>query len=446
MHARKKAVSIREVVQSSFQEFFSRSSSAGITILVFTAIAMFWINSPFHESYTGLVHDAVKVQFGAKTISFTFEQFVNDGLMVLFFLVVGLEIKRELLVGELSSLRKALLPLIGAVLGMLFPALIYVAFNAGTDAVHGWGVPVATDIAFALGILALLGKRIPIGLKVFLAALAIVDDLLAVLVIAIFYTGTLNLLWLLITLLITAVLYLGNRLGVQTAKYYAFFGVLLWIAVLGSGVHATIAGVLLAMTIPARARLDASAFLRRAKDLLERIVLKAHEEDEAEPVAQADAIHALERSCEHSQSPLHRIEHGLSRIVSFGIMPVFALANAGVALDMSVISKLTSPISLGVILGLFIGKQLGVSLAVWLSVKFNIAELPQNVNFTQIYGVALLCGVGFTMALFVSSLAFASPTYHSISKLAILAGSVLSAIAGTVVLRIASSRKATAAL
>lgn len=438
MHARRKVVSIREAVQSSFQEFFSRSSSAGITILGFTAIAMFWINSPFLDSYQALVHDAVTISTGVHSISFSFEQFVNDGLMVLFFLVVGLEIKREMLVGELSSWRKALLPLAGAVFGMVVPALIYVSFNSDTDAIRGWGVPVATDIAFALGILALLGKRIPIGLKVFLAALAIVDDLLAVLIIAIFYTGNLSAVWLLVSLLITAVLYAGNRLGVQTVKFYGFLGLLLWIAVIFSGVHATIAGVLLAMTIPARARLDAGSFLKRAKHLLEQIAQRAHEDDDVEPVAQADAIHALEHSCEQSQSPLHRIEHGLSRIVTFGIMPIFALANSGVILDMSVIAQLTSPISLGVIFGLFVGKQLGVSLGVWLSTKLKFAELPKNVSPFQIYGVALLCGVGFTMALFVSSLAFESAAYHSVSKLAILVGSAFSAITGIIVLRMVS--------
>ncbi len=424
---------ITTVIQSSFQEFFSRSSSAGIVILISTAIAMLWVNSPMGESYFHLLHEHVNVQLFDWSFGFTVEHFVNDGLMVIFFLVVGLEIKREILVGELSSTRKAMLPMIAALFGMIGPGAIFVAFNLGSPTVHGWGIPVATDIAFALGILALLGNRVPLALKVFLAALAIVDDLLAVLVIALFYTSALNYTALAAGALLVVILYGGNRLGIKTVKFYGFFGLLLWIAVLYSGIHATIAGVLLALTIPAEARLDTSVFTSRARALIDRIS-KRVESDEEEG-AQLDQVHALEDMCEAVQSPLARMEHGLSGWVSFVIMPVFALANAGVRLDPSLLTEMGSPVGLGIILGLFIGKQVGVSFAVWLSVRLGIAELPDRVSMRQIYGVGVLCGIGFTMALFVANLAFPASHALDVSKLSVLVGSAISAIIGSLMLR-----------
>ncbi len=425
--------SITEVIQSTFQEFFQKSSSAGITILAFTAIAMIWVNSPLGDVYHEFLHQHINVTLATLELKFTFEHFVNDGLMVVFFLVVGLEIKREILVGELSSPRKAALPMIAAIAGMIGPAAIYLMFNAGTDAARGWGVPVATDIAFALGILALLGDRVPLGLKVFLAALAIVDDLLAVLVIAIFYTSTLNLPMLGAAAALLVVLFAGNRLGIQSIRFYGIVGFFLWVSVLFSGVHATIAGVLLALTIPSRSRIDVAGFTKR----IDRLQTKLAQADRPE-VAEADrldVVHAIEDACEKVQSPLHRIEHGLQPWVSFMIMPIFALVNAGIPLNMEMVSHLTSPIALGVALGLFFGKQFGVFAAVWASVKFKIAELPENVSFKQIYGVAILCGIGFTMALFVANLAFLTPEQLDMSKLSIIIGSTISAVFGSLWLR-----------
>lgn len=419
-------------LQSSFNEFFQRSTSTGITILVFTAIALLWTNSPLHNLYQTLLHQPIEIVFAQLRLHFTFEHFVNDGLMVLFFLVVGLEIKRELLVGELSSWQQALLPLIAAVMGMVGPAAIYLLFNTGTDVARGWGVPVATDIAFALGILALLGNRVPLGLKVFLAALAIVDDLLAVLVIALFYAGGLNMQMLLFAGIITALLILGNRLRINSVWFYAILGVALWITVLFSGIHATIAGVVLAMCIPTEAKIDRVSFFTKSRDLIDRISKRTTtDEDEG---AQMDAIHSLEKMCEHVMSPLHRIEHGLSRFVFFGIMPLFALVNAGVVINLSLISSLASPISLGIILGLFIGKQLGITVAVWATVKLGITRLPSGVTMVQMYGVSLLCGIGFTMALFVAHLAFIDPQHLDIAKLSIIVGSTISAIIGSIAL------------
>jgi len=421
------------VIKGSFNEFFQRSTSTGISILVVTAIALLWSNSPWQLSYSTLLHQPIEIVFATLRLAFTFEHFVNDGLMALFFLLVGLEIKREMLVGELSSRQKALLPMIAAVMGMVGPATIYLLFNADSNSARGWGVPVATDIAFALGILALLGDRVPLGLKVFLAALAIVDDLLAVLVIAIFYTASLNIEMLLTAGIITSILFLGNKLRINTIWFYGLLGLALWVTVLFSGIHATIAGVVFVLCIPADARIDRVSFFTSARELLDKISRQKKSAEDGG--AQYDAIHALEKLSEQVQSPLHRIEHGLGRAVSFGIMPLFALVNAGVIIDPSLITSLMSPVSIGIILGLFIGKQLGITFAVWVSVRLKIAVLPSGVSMVQMYGVSLLCGIGFTMALFVAHLAFLDPRHLNIAKLSIIVGSTISAIVGSLVLR-----------
>ncbi len=433
MTAAKRLHRFTSVLQSTFSEFFQRSSSTGILLLLVTAIALVWTNSPLSASYFDLLHQHVEITFITLHLEFTLHHFINDGLMVLFFLVVGLEIKRELLVGELSSRQRALLPMIAAVMGMVGPAAVFLLFNGGTPEARGWGVPVATDIAFALGVLALLGSRVPLGLKVFLAALAIVDDLLAVLVIALFYTGGLNVGMLVTALILTCVLYAGNRMGIHTVWFYGVLGFFLWVAFLFSGVHATIAGVVLAMCIPAEARIDKVAFFQRSRELIDRIT-KASSTGEDEG-AQMDAVHALERLSEQVQSPLHRIEHGLSQWVSFGIMPLFALVNAGVSFDPSVVNSLAAPVSLGVVLGLFLGKQLGITLAVWASTRIGWTKLPHGVSMTQMYGVSILCGIGFTMALFVGNLAFTTPATLDVVKIAVLLGSALSAVIGWLVLQ-----------
>ncbi|MEY2719629.1 MAG: hypothetical protein RLZZ273_995 [Bacteroidota bacterium] len=433
---------LQSTIQSSFAEFFQRSTSTGIIILAMTTVALIWTNSSAYSSYVALLHQPVEFGFASWHLHFTFEHFVNDGLMVLFFLVVGLEIKRELLVGELSTRQKALLPMIAAVFGMIGPGLTYLAFNAGTPAVRGWGVPVATDIAFALGVLALLGDRVPTGLRVFLAALAIVDDLLAVLVIALFYTASLNIQMLFYAALITALLYAGNRLRINSLWYYGILGFVLWLLVLSSGIHATIAGVVLAMCIPAESRIDRVSFFTRARGILDAIAHRTTTDEEEG--AQLDAVHSLERMCEHVQTPLHRIEHGLGTFVSFVIMPVFALVNAGVRIEPEMVTGLLSPVSLGIALGLFVGKQVGITLSVWLSCKLGISQLPSGVNMLQMYGVSILCGIGFTMALFVAHLAFIDPSHLALSKLSILLGSTISAVAGAVVLRMLLPKRSVA--
>jgi len=420
-------------IQSAFQDFFQASSSAGIVIICFTAIAMVWINSPLGASYLDFLHQNLEITISGLHLHFTFEHFVNDALMVVFFLVVGLEIKREMLIGELSSVKRAMLPMVGAVFGMVFPAAIYAVLNAGTPAVRGWGVPVATDIAFALGFLALLGNRVPLGLKVFLAALAIVDDLLSVLVIAIFYTNDLNLLMLVWAGIVTTVLYAGNRLGIHNIKFYVIGGILLWFFVLQSGVHATIAGVVLALTIPVNRKMERQKFFRNVHDMV--VDTMRTPEDVRRDADESDVIHALEKMSERVQSPLARIEHGLQPYVAFLIMPIFALANSGVAVSESMVEGLTSNLSLGIILGLFVGKQVGITLAAWLSLRLGWAELPANTTLKHVYGVSLLCGIGFTMALFVAHLAFIDHENLQAAKLSILLGSTISAIGGFMYLR-----------
>lgn len=401
--------------------------------MFFSVVAMAWINSPYRESYLSFLHLPVILTFAALDISFTMQHFVNDGLMALFFLMVGLEIKREMIVGELSTLKKAALPLIAAFFGMLIPGLIYVVFNSGTPAVRAWGVPVATDIAFALGVLALLGKRVPLGLKIFLAALAIADDLLAVLVIAFFYSSALNIAMLLLSLGIAVALYTANRSGVHSTLFYALLGVALWLSVLFSGIHATLAGVVLALTIPADARIDVASFAERAKVLINKISQKVHsDEDEGK---MHDNIHALEQMSEGVLSPLHRFERALTGIVSFGVLPLFALVNAGVLIEPAMMPAMTSNVALGIILGLFVGKQFGITASVWLALRLGIATLPDNVSMKQIYGVSILCGIGFTMALFVAQLAFVTAQDLDVAKLSIMVGSTISAVIGLVVLR-----------
>jgi len=353
-----------------------------------------------------------------------------------FFFLVGLEIKRELLVGELSSLRQAALPISAAVGGMVVPAVIYTAINIGGEGLHGWGVPMATDIAFALGILSLLGNRAPLALKIFLAALAIADDLGAVLVIALFYTDEISIGLLGAGMVIWAAMFgLNFILRIRHPLPYWLLGGLLWLAFLKSGVHATVDGVLAAFAIPARIRINSREFVKRAHLYL-REFEEAGEPGESTLTNQRQraALMSLERICEKAETPLQRLEHKHHPWVSYAIMPLFALANAGVSLRGG-LDALAHPVSLGVIAGLVIGKQLGIFGSAWLMVRFGWASLPTGVGWRHIYGAALLGGVGFTMSLFVANLAFDSDELLLITKLGILTASVVAGVAGWLVLR-----------
>ena len=424
-----------------FQDFAHKQSSGGILLIAATVIALVWANSPWGEGYAALWHTKLSVGVGDFSLTKDLTHWINDGLMAVFFLVVGLEIKREVLVGELSSVRGAALPVAAAVGGAVVPALIYLAINAGTEGAAGWGIPMATDIAFALGVLALLGERAPVGLKVFLTALAIVDDIVAVLVIALFYTSEISWGALGVGGLFLVALVVANLIGVGRTLVYAVLGVGLWLAFLLSGVHATIAGVLLAFTVPASSFINPSAFLERGRYVLDRFE-KAGEKGESSVLANEErqaALHALNHAAYELEPPLHELEHALHPWVVFAIMPIFALANAGVPLGGGIAEALTNPVALGIVAGLVVGKQLGVTLFAWLAVKGGVAELPGGIGWRHVYGAGWLAGIGFTMSLFITDLAFSGDSLVEAAKLGILAASLIAGVVGWTILRGASS-------
>ena len=420
-----------------FQRFAATESSGGIVLLICTALALVWANSPWWESYHRLWETPIAVGAGPRILTLSLHHWINDGLMAVFFFLVGLEIKREMLVGELASARQAALPIAGAIGGMLIPAAIYAVFNATGAGSAGWGIPMATDIAFAIGVLALLGPRVPLPLKVFLVALAIVDDIGAVLVIAFFYTSTISGSALATGGVVLAALIACNAAGVRRPAAYTVLGLVLWSAVLASGVHATIAGVLLAMTVPARARINEDEFLRRGRAILDNF------ERACSPATtvlinadQQHAIHELEVAGEEAQAPLLRMEHGLHRIVAFAIMPLFALANAGVHFGAELFDTLSLPVTAGVVLGLVLGKPLGITLFAWLATRLDLASLPTNSHWRALHGVSWLGGIGFTMSLFIAGLAFRSnPKLLDSAKVGILAASILAGALGWIMLR-----------
>ena len=424
------------------QEFLHQEASGGILLIIATVIALAWANSPFAESYHHLWHTYLSIDLGGIGLKYSLHHWINDGLMVIFFFVVGLEIKRELLVGELSSVKKAALPIAAALGGMVFPALIYTIFNLGTEGASGWGIPMATDIAFVVGILALLGKRVPLALKIFILALAIVDDLGAVLVIAIFYTSNISFTSLLIGGGFLVLLIAMNRMGVRNLLIYTLVGVGLWLAFLKSGVHATVAGVLLAFTIPVSARINTKKFKNATENLLKDFDNAGeHGDNVLTNSDRLSIIDQIENNCEKILTPLQRFEHGLHPWVSFFIMPVFALANAGVTIGSGLTSALTHPVSIGIILGLFLGKQIGIFSFSYLAVKLKLASEPEGVSWKKIYAASVLAGIGFTMSLFIANLAFNSPEFLNISKVGILAGSLLSGVVGFIILKSALGKK-----
>jgi NhaA family Na+:H+ antiporter len=377
-----------EIMTDVIRDFFKMESAGGIILVIAAAIAMFVANSPLNEMYQGVLHSYV--------LGMSVSHWINDGLMAVFFLLIGLEVKRELLEGALKSKETAIFPAIAAVGGMLAPALIYVLFNSSNpEALQGWAIPAATDIAFALGIMALLGNRVPVSLKVFLLALAIIDDLGVVVIIALFYSGDLSTLALTVGFIATGVLFMLNNKHVTKLSIYLIVGAILWFAVLKSGVHATLAGVVIGFAIP----------------------LKGNKGE---------------------RSPLKHLEHALHPYVAFAILPIFAFANAGISLEGISISNLTGMLPLGIAMGLLVGKPLGIFLFSWGAVKTGVAKLPEGVNFMNIFAVSVLCGIGFTMSIFISSLAF-GPTnadFDTLARLGILMGSTTAAILGYFLLSI----------
>lgn len=420
----------------AFTEFLHHQSTGGIVLFVAAVVAMAWANSPWRASYHHLWEHTVTLTAGDLTLRGTLHHWINDGLMALFFFVVGLELKREVVGGELSRPRDALLPVAAGLGGMLVPAALYLAFNRGGEAHAGWGIPMATDIAFAVGVMSLLGDRVPTGLKVFLTTLAIADDLGAVLVIAFFYTSEISLDNLLIGIAFLAVLWGGNRLGVRTPWFYAVFGIAgMWTAFLLSGIHATIAGVLAAFTIPAVTRMDEPAFVARIK---RHIAAFADLEPNGKPTLSEDqlaVIQRIETDCERAATPLQRLEKALHPLVAFGVMPLFALANAGVELPVDPLGALTSPVALGVGTGLLLGKPLGICLTVLLLMRLGVGRPGAGITRGHLLGMGFLAGIGFTMSLFVNELAFADPGMREAAKLGILLASLLAGTVGFLLLR-----------
>jgi len=426
---------IRKVV-TAFDNFMKFEASGGILLLLSTIVALVWANSPFAESYFELWHMKAKIGIGDFVLNKSLAHWINDGLMAMFFFVIGLEIKRELLIGELSSPKKAALPIVAAAGGILIPALIYIVLNPSLPQSSGWGVPVATDIAFAIGVLALLGDRVPLSLKIFLTSLAIVDDIGAVLIIALFYTSDISMINLLVGAGFMAALVIANWVGIRSTLLYALLGIGgLWLAFLLSGMHSTIAGVLAAMAIPAQTRINADEFLKTGRYYIEKF-----EEASSFKVSilgnssQHYAAEAVETASKLVQTPLQRLEHALHPWVIYVVMPIFALANAGVTIDANLFTVIVHPVTYGIILGLFVGKQAGIILFSWIAVKIGIADLPEGVSWKQVYGIGCIAGIGFTMSIFIAGLAFNDPDLLTLAKLGILIASVISGVTGYLIL------------
>jgi NhaA family Na+:H+ antiporter len=425
-------------ILTPFARFAQFEAAGGVLLILCTIAALVWANSPWWESYFHLWEVPVTLGFGEFVINKNLHHWINDGLMAVFFFVVGLEIKRELLAGELSTPKKAVLPFAAALGGMLVPAAIYAALNWGKPGAPGWGIPMATDIAFALGILTLVGSRVPLGLKVFLTALAIVDDLGAVLVIAIFYTTELSFTSLGFGGAFLVAMLVVNKLGFRSPLLYLALGFLAWVGFLKSGVHATIAGVLSALMIPSTVRIDPLRFLRDSQQSLKEFEEATNMGDKPGVLLtgfQQEAIATLEERAEWAQPPMQRLEHGLIPWVTFFIMPIFAFANAGVRLDKDIAEALTHPVSLGIILGLVLGKQIGITIFSLLAVKMKVADMPERSNSRALYYVSWLGGIGFTMSLFVANLAFVNaPDLLDTAKVGILSASLISGVAGYILL------------
>ncbi|MEO6597926.1 MAG: Na+/H+ antiporter NhaA [Planctomycetota bacterium] len=422
---------------SPLAELARSEAFPGVLLVACAIVAMVAANSPWSEAWHHVWHTPFALRLGDHTIEHTIAHWINDGLMVFFFFFVGLEIKHEVLDGELQTMRQATLPVAAAIGGMVVPAGFYglvIAWHGPSDASAGWGIPMATDIAFALGVLALLGKRVPVSLKVFLAALAIADDLGAVLVIALFYTDEIAWQFLGLGALVLAASFASNRLGVRKTWPYVVYGLLIWAAFLQSGVHATIAGVALALTVPARRHLDEREFTRRARLLVDTFEETADETPRTN-AEQLAVLHDLARHTTDVQAPLQRMEHGLHPFIAHFIMPVFAFANAGIDLSSGFGDAVVHPAAQGVFVGLVLGKPLGVMLACWLAWRFLGSPLPTGTTWRHLHGVAWLAGIGFTMSLFIDSLAFAhSVAAFEAAKVAILGASLCAGVVGFLVL------------
>ncbi len=430
---------IKNYLLTPFQKFVKIESLSGILLFSATLVAMIWANSSFGESYQSLWQ--YKVGIGSEKYGLVkpLILWINDGLMAIFFFVIGLEIKRELLIGELNSVRKATFPIFAAAGGIVIPLLLFTLLNHNPETARGWGIPMATDIAFSLAILKMLGKAVPLRLKIFLTAFAIVDDLGAVSIIAIFYSSGID--WLLISysfLLLLALAVLSAR-GLYSKYLTLIVGIVIWVLFLKSGIHPTIAGVLLAFTIPIRQRIDVQSFLKQLSSTAGRISEPTQTPQKILSKNQIAELDALEDLIEDFQSPLQKLEHQFHAWVAYFIMPIFALANAGIVFSFDMEIDLT--LILNIALALVVGKGIGISLFSYLAVKLNLAELPKGVNAIQVIGVAILAGVGFTMSIFIANLAFDNNLmFIDSAKIGILIGSLISGIIGAMILKFSGNK------
>jgi len=428
--------------------FFKKEVSGSALLMLALISAVIIANTRFADAYTQWLYMEISFVVGDFRVTHPLLHWINDGLMALFFFTVGLEIKREILVGELASVRMALLPVVAAFGGMLVPALIFLALNYGKPGMAGWAIPMSTDIAFSLGALALVGQNLPSGIRVFLTAFAIADDLGAVLIIAFFYTTTVNTPYLLGAGICLFILLIGNVMHVRWLSFYIAMGFATWVCVMGSGIHATVAGVMVAMLVPARGKYDMPSFIKKVRGILDGI--PANREIDSLWFSifirpeYLNAVHSLEITCHDVETPLQRLEHALHPWVVFMILPVFAFFNSGLPLyNIPLASAVMHPVTLGWFLGFLVGKPLGISMATFLAVKTGIAILPEKVRWPHIFGAGMLGGIGFTMALFVSGLYFGESQYLNYAKVGILAASIISGITGVLFLRIYISREHT---
>jgi NhaA family Na+:H+ antiporter len=425
-----------------FIRFTEIEASSGIVLLLSAIIAIIWANSTYSDSYFSILEEHLTISIGAFHFDESVLHVINDGFMAIFFFVVGLEIKREMVLGDLRDRKVAALPVMAALGGMIFPALVYLAFNAGTGAGHGWGIPMATDIAFAIGIVALLGSRIPSGAKLFLLALAIADDIGAISVIAIFYTADLNLFYLGAAILGLSIVWAANRVNIRALIFYIPMALLIWYFTLESGVHATLAGVALGFLTPARAYFNPRQFDARARATLDLFPVEP-DSPGAQERAEHEVIEMIQTSQE-SISPLTRMEHNMVGWSSYVIVPLFALANAGVDFrNTSITEAATSAIALGVALGLVVGKVVGISLFTVAAVKLGMGRLPAGTTWTHIVGLSAVAGIGFTVSLFVAGLAFSAPEQADLAKVGIFVGSAVAGVVGSLILLTTAKTRST---
>lgn len=426
-----------DVLTSPIQKFIQQEKSGGLVLGISVLLALFLANSPWSAQYFGVLGQKLGLSFEGKNyFEYDILHWINDALMAIFFFVVGLELKREIVGGELSNPKKAMVPILAALGGMIVPATIYLLFNPSGEVHSGWGIPMATDIAFALGVLYLLGDKVPLPLKVFLTALAIVDDLGAVLVIAFFYTSDISMYNLFMGLGFVVVMYSANKLGVRSIIFYAAVGILgVWVSFLLSGVHATIAAVIAAFTIPADVEIKEAPFIKSVESFLEKF--KKVDPNDNIPTLTAEQVHVIDELKKETNSaipPLQRLEHAMHPMVTFVVLPIFAIANAGVSLDFDMETLFSTNVAIGVALGLLVGKVIGIVGFTLLAVKLGIGVLPTGMNLRNLFGLGLVGAIGFTMSLFVTSLAFSHEEYTMQAKIGIFTASIIGGILGYMVL------------